>query len=205
MRFVLLVVLALAPLAGCSGREPRSDASAERLPTRLSGLDRLCVGAASGTAFAVRCPSWLPRGEWGGRALRRARCEYLFDLNRRSAGRGGPYHALMGGRCGKFSLRTRGGQWPSRARRIRELGLIGSKPQRPGQRGSHFAPARLRVLRSARVGGRPALLLAKPYPAVTSPRCGTRTVPVTPSPCILPTRARPVTAGRAWSYELPAP
>lgn len=166
MRFVVLAFLALALLPGGSDRPPRSEAPAERLPTRLNGLDRLCADAASDTARVVRCTSWLPRGEWDGRALRSARCEYLLDLNRRSAGRGGAYHALMGGRCGKFSLRTRRGRWPAKPRRVRDLGLIGSKPQAPGERETYFAPVRLRVLRRASVGGRPALLLvAGPYPA----------------------------------------
>lgn len=165
MRFALLAALGLAVLAGCNGREPHPEAPAERLPSRLSGLARLCENAAADTSLAVHCPSWLPRGAWGGRRLRSGTCEYLFDLNRRSAGGGGPYHALVGGRCGNFSLAARSGRWPAKARRFRDLGLIGSKPQAPGQQGSYFAPERLHVLRRTRVGERPGLLLmAKPFP-----------------------------------------
>ncbi len=163
-------------LAACDGREGSSttrrdtadrgqpETPAERLPSRLSGLGRLCRSAASDTSLAVRCPSWLPRGAWGGRALRSGECDYLFDLNRRS-GRGGAYHALVGGRCGTFSLRTRSGRWPVKARRIRDLGLIGSKPLTPGQTGAP-SPARLRVLRTTEVVHRRGLLLlATPFPA----------------------------------------
>ncbi len=114
-------------------------------------------------ALAVRCPSWLPLGAWGGRALRSGECDYLFDLHRRS-GQGGPYHAFVGGRCGNFSLRTRRGWWPVKPRRVRDLGLIGSKPLEPGQRGP-TSPARLRVLGTTTVADGPALLLvAKPFP-----------------------------------------
>jgi len=129
MRFSLLAALALAMLAGCDGRGESSTAppgAAERerpetrvknrLPSRLNGLSRLCANAASSEiALPVRCPSWLPRGAWGGRALGGGGCDYLFELHRRSAGRGGPYHAFVGGRCGNFSLRTRSGRWPVKA------------------------------------------------------------------------------------------
>ena len=180
MRFSLLAALALAMLAGCDGRGESSTAppgAAERerpetrvknrLPSRLNGLSRLCANAASSEiALPVRCPSWLPRGAWGGRALGGGGCDYLFELHRRSAGRGGPYHAFVGGRCGNFSLRTRSGRWPVKARRVSDLGLIGSKPQAPGEQGSYFAPARLRVLRTTKVADRAALLLvAEPFPA----------------------------------------
>jgi len=84
MRFALLAALVLPVLAGYEGGDSRPEGPPGRLPSRLNGLAGLGANAASGTAVAVRCPSWLSRGAWGGRALRDAKCEYLFDLNRRA-------------------------------------------------------------------------------------------------------------------------
>ena len=186
MRPALLAALVLAALTGCAGsdRSPpgppgpeRAERRVERLPARLAGLERLCTQATSYTVVAVHCPSWLPPGAWGGRAFRKGRCDYLFDINSRPLPRsasterrepfevGDPYHVFVGGRCGSFSLRAENGRWPVRARRVRDLGLIGSRSLQPGQRRRYPLPERLRVLRRTEVSGDPALLLlAEQFP-----------------------------------------
>jgi hypothetical protein len=112
----------------------------------------------------VLCPPSLPGGGWTveHRTLRQGRCEYLIDLIR--AARTGPYHALIGGRCGAFPLRVVDGEWPAAARLPRDLGLVGSLPLEPGQRVA--PPVRLRVLRRVEVDGEPGLLVrAREFPA----------------------------------------
>lgn len=177
MRFVLVAAVLLTGYPGCDDGQPRSatppdatqrqrpETTAPELPRGLGALGGLCHDAASGADPTVRCPTWLPGGRWGARELRSSRCEYLFDLNATASSIGGAYHALAGGRCGNFSLRTANERWPVVARRVRDLGLIGSKPLKPGERGN-FKPQRLRLLRRATVAGRPALLLmAERYPS----------------------------------------
>ena len=95
-------------------------------------------------------------------------CAYLADYETRPAGSGEAFHVLAGGRCAAFSLKTSGGRWPAALPAQRPgvaaddmLGLIGSKPLRPGQPGT--APherIRPRVVRGAWVAGHRALLLA---------------------------------------------
>jgi hypothetical protein len=81
-------------------------------------------------------------------------------MNTRPFGKNVPFHALAGGRCGRWSLTTRAGHWPAATTLADDLGLIGSKPLRPGQPSTTppiaVAP---RVLRRVDIGGHRGLLL----------------------------------------------
>lgn len=108
------------------------------------------------------CPMRLPAGRWivSHRSLRNGRCAYLLDLNTRPFGENIPFHALAGGRCGRWPLATRNGRWPADRALLDDLGLIGAKPLRPGQ-GSTTTPTPVppRVLHRVDINGHPGLLL----------------------------------------------
>jgi hypothetical protein len=85
----------------------------------------------------VLCPTQLTPGRSFVRhqTLRSGRREYLCDLETKPPGSGEAFHVLAGGRSGRFSLRTTtSGEWPRDTRLPRDLGLIGAKPLKPGQR-----------------------------------------------------------------------
>jgi hypothetical protein len=74
-----------------------------------------------------------------------------------------PFHVIFGGRCGRFSLRTRNGHWPRSPNEQDFLGLVARRSLKPGQK---RAPLQLpRVAAQVSVGRRPALLcVIAPYP-----------------------------------------
>jgi hypothetical protein len=121
-----------------------------------------CEALAASRSLPVHCPRRLPQARWvvAHRTLRTGRCEYLVDL----AAGGHRRHALAGGRCGRWPLRTRDGGWPAATPLARDLGLVGSKPQRPG-RPDADRTVRARVVRRIAVAGHPGLVLtAAPFP-----------------------------------------
>jgi hypothetical protein len=115
----------------------------------------------------VLCPQRLPAGRWvvNHRTLRIGRCQYLLDLETRPSGSDDPFHILAGGRCGRWPLETRSRRWPARVPLEPDLGLVGTKPLKPGQSAKDQQYVRLRVVRRARVAGHAGLVLtAAPYP-----------------------------------------
>ena len=131
-----------------------------------------CASLAATRTVAVLCPRELPRGRWhvGHGSLIRGRCAYLLDLETTPFGSGDAFHVLAGGRCGRFSLRTRDGRWPAGAVRAadldRYLRLLGVRPLTPGQRPGTEGVVRPQVLRNTTVHGQRALVVRMPaYPA----------------------------------------
>lgn len=82
---------------------------------------------------------------------------------------GAVFHVLFGGTCRPWNLRTQYGRWPgslSAPPAGDDLRLIGTTSLVPGQTKAARERARLRVLRRARIGSAPALVLRNaPYPA----------------------------------------
>ena len=131
-----------------------------------------CASLAATRAVAVLCPRELPRGRWqvGHRSLMPGGCAYLLDLETTPFGSGDAFHVLAGGRCGRFSLRTRDGRWPAGAVRAadldRYLRLLGVRPLKPGQRPGTEGVVRARVLGRTTVHRHRALVVRMPaYPA----------------------------------------
>jgi hypothetical protein len=139
------------------------------------GALETCRSAASQGTVQARCPAALPVADWGrGRALDSDPCEYLVELL------AGPsvggvrtrfYHLLFGGRCGRFDLAVRNGEWPLKGFIANDLRLVGVLPLKRGQSG-RGAPDRLRVLDRFRIAGRPALLLRHAERPLTSVHTG---------------------------------
>jgi hypothetical protein len=74
-------------------------------------------------------------------------------------GSGEAFHALAGGRRGRFSLRTSRGAWPVGASTSRDFGLVGARALPPGQRHDEQEPVRSELVRRVQVEGQRALLL----------------------------------------------
>ncbi len=180
MRRALLATAAAAALAtacgagssgtAAPGRE-RPAESAVALPAAPPQVAATCRSLAASRDVPVRCPPRLPRARWAvsHRSLRSGPCAYLLDLNARPLPRpdapDGAHHALAGGRCRPFPLRTAAGRWPAGPRLTGDLGLLGAEPTGPGGSWAEQRAVPLRVLRPVRVATHPALLLrAAPYP-----------------------------------------
>lgn len=169
-RHVILAFVAAALSGGCggdgrpgsaTGREGATRSSDVRLVRLPEGVVRRCAALAPRRAIPVLCPTRLPRAHWYVRyqTLRDGRSEYLTSLDTTPAGSGDPFHVLAGGRRGRFSLKVIRGSWPVDADLARGLGLVGAKPLKPGQRHDEQRAVRLKLVRTVKVAGHPALLL----------------------------------------------
>jgi hypothetical protein len=121
-----------------------------------------CQALAPRRDVPVLCPTALTPGPWFMRyqTLRRGRAEYLCNLETKPFGTGVAFHALAGGRTGRFDLRTTPRHtWPVDVHLHRDLGLVGAKGLKPGQRPEDEVRVRLRLLRRTTVRHHPALLL----------------------------------------------
>jgi hypothetical protein len=172
IRHRLVLAALLAGVAGCGGRAAHlqttatGSAAPSPAPATLkpapAAVATACSGLARSRVLPVRCPARLPSGRWtvNHRTLRNGRCAYLLDMNTRPFGKNVPFHALAGGRCGRWPLTTRAGHWPADPALADDLGLIGARPLRPGQP-STTTPTAVppRVLRRVVIGGHRGLLL----------------------------------------------
>ena len=170
MRVVVLAAVAILVGCGTDGRDrPEPPAGA----TRAAGTEflRRCAREAAGATVAVLCPTRLPTGGFERpRNYGDAPCTYLLNLEPRGFRKraGIVFHLLFGGTCRPWDLQTRDGRWPARltpARPGEDLRLIGATSLLPGQSEADRTRVALRVLRHARVGAAPALVLRNPpYP-----------------------------------------
>ena len=152
----VLACIAAAGLGACGGEAAApTPRTADGLRPAPENVLRRCDEVTLEVRLPVRCPARLPgRGRWHveHRNLGSAPREYVMDL----AGRGrGPFHLLLGGRARPWDLRPSGGRWPREAVAGGALRLIGARASRRVPP----PPVRPRVVRSAEVAGRPALLL----------------------------------------------
>ncbi len=189
----LVIVLAAALIAVVAGNAGDGERGRGRSSTQRAldagllvragpSVRAACRTVTAQSEMPPRCPSALaaPDGTWGrARALDRARCEYLIDIEPGPAGglpgQGAVFHLLFGGRCGSFDLRVRAGRWPARRSfPARDLRLVGSRPPAPGGTpvGRYFDPARPRVVRRIRVGPWPALVVRYPPLPLTTVHSG---------------------------------
>lgn len=162
------MLVVTAAVAGCGDRrDGGGDANSEEaraVEGRLVALPntavKRCAALAPRRSIPVLCPTRLPTARWYVRyqTLRSGRFEYLTNLDTKPAGSGDPFHVLAGGRRGRFSLKSIAGRWPVDADLSRDLGLVGTKPLKPGQRWDE-QPVRLKLRRHAKVTRHPALLL----------------------------------------------
>ena len=168
-RVRVVVFTAIAMLAGCGGAEPDTPTADTRAASTV--FTRECVREAGTVTIAVLCPSRLPTGGFETpRNYGDAPRSYLLNLEpsgfRNRAG--AIFHLLVGGTSRPWDLRTRGGRWPasvSAPRSGEDLRLVGTRDLIPGQSEADRKRVSLRVLRSARVGVAPALVLRNPpYP-----------------------------------------
>jgi hypothetical protein len=132
-------------------------AAPERLVAMPHAAIRRCAALGPRRDVPVRCPTRLPDAQWRLRyqTLERGRRAYLADFRTRSSTKGLAYHALAGGRVGRFPLRVRRGAWPAALPLARDLGLLGARQDRRGR----WHPVRLEVVRSARVRSSRALVI----------------------------------------------
>ena len=168
-RVRVVVLTAIAMLAGCGGAEPDTPTADTRAASAV--FTRECVREAGTVTIAVLCPTRLPTGGFETpRNYGDAPRSYLLNLEpsgfRNRAG--AIFHLLVGGTSRPWDLRTRGGRWPanvSAPRSGEDLRLVGTRDLIPGQSEADRKRVSLRVLRSARVGAAPALVLRNPpYP-----------------------------------------
>jgi hypothetical protein len=181
-RRALPAVLAAALVAGgCGGAAEQPAKPVERLAlVAAPGAWRdACRAAAARFAGTVLCPARLPAAapgrlrpfalEFGARPEAHERCAWQVSMQ--IAGferaRGGAFHVLASGQCRPLSLDAARGRWPADPAGVeRRLGLVGSGPLRPGERGARFRPVRPRLLGRAAVRGHPAVVVAYgAYPA----------------------------------------
>jgi hypothetical protein len=157
--------------AGCGGdggqraptpaSRPAPQPTVDEFVSLPAAILRRCAALASGRDVAVLCPTRLPKARWkvAHQTLRGGRLEYLIDLETNRTGSGDPFHVLAGGRHGRFLLNTTNGKWPTNTGLTRDLGLVGAKPLKPGQRHEQQQPVRLKLVRRSTVGEYLALLL----------------------------------------------
>ena len=163
---------AVAMLAGCGASEPGPrEPSAPDTRAASSGFAQQCSEQAGFASVAVLCPARLPLGGFESpRGYGDAPCTYLIDLEPRGVARrpGTVDHMLFGGTCRPWDMRPRHGRWPATSAPARagvDLRLIGSTSLIPGQTEADRKRVGLRVLRRARIGSDPALVLRNPpYP-----------------------------------------
>lgn len=177
MRAVALAVAVLAAAGswGCGAEAPSPAAGRPPAETRpaTAQFTAACAREAGRVSLAVLCPARLPdSGYEPARGFGDPPCAYLVNLEPRNMTErpGSVFHLLIGGRCRPWDLRTRGRSWPAEPRSATgdgDLRLVGSEPLRPGESALEEAErVGLRVLRAARVGAAPALVLRNPpYPA----------------------------------------
>lgn len=171
-RVVVALVAAGGLAVGCGGDGGQADATTPRRPATPAAVDHLvslpaatvrrCLALASRRDIPVLCPTRLPKARWyvAHQTLRGGRNEYLTDLETKpGAAAGDPSHVLAGGRRGRFSLETTDGKWPADTDLPRDLGLLGAKPLKPGQRHDEERRVRLRLVGRSSLGKHPALLL----------------------------------------------
>jgi hypothetical protein len=184
-RHVVMAVIVVGTAAGCgggdSGAAKTSPARTAAPPTPTEQLPRVprlvvqrCAALAPRRDIPVLCPTRLPKARWFVRyqTLADGRLEYLTDLETKPQGSGDPFHVLVGGRRGRFSLKTTtDGEWPVDApvpsptccaTTPRDLDLIGA---RQGKQPDTWEPVRLKLRRRTTVARHAALLLmAAGYP-----------------------------------------
>ena len=163
---------AVVVLAGCGAADsaPR-DASATHTRAASARFAQQCAEEAGSVAVAVLCPARLPLGGFESpRNYGDAPCTYLLNLEPRGMLKrpGAVFHLLFGGTCRPWNLRTQDDRWPavpSAAPADDDLRLIGNTSLTPGQTEADRKRVGLRVLRRARIGSEPALVLRNaPYP-----------------------------------------
>lgn len=166
------LIVSSGDLRGLEGG-PASSAS-DRPPTLHRVPQRLTAGcqkvAAATLGIEVLCPTQLPATP-PDTELRIAHLDlapekrsYLIDAEIEDASGETPFHVLIGGTPGGYSMRTRNGRWPSVFPQRDPLRLIPLRALVPGQRGEPRR-ATVRVLGTVKVGGRPAIVLQLPrYP-----------------------------------------
>ncbi len=160
-------------LAGCGAAEPQPrGGSATDTRVASARFAHACAKDAGSVSVGVLCPTRLPAGGFESpRSYGDAPCTYLIDLEPRGMleRAGEVFHLLFGGTCEPWSLDTRDGRWPAGldgARAGDDLRLIGTTSLTPGQTEADRRRVRLRVLRRARIGPNPALVVRNPpYPA----------------------------------------
>lgn len=167
----MAVVVAGGVAAGCGGdggqgaatpaSRPAPQATVDEFVSLPAAIARRCAALAPRRDVALLCPTRLPKARWkvAHQTLRAGRLEYLIDLETNRTGSGDPFHMLAGGRHGRFSLNTTNGKWPTNTHLTRDLGLVGAKPLKPGQRREQQQRVRLKLVRRSIVGEHPALLL----------------------------------------------
>lgn len=156
-------------MAGCGDRQDEGAAAnseeAGAVEGQLVALSdravRRCAALAPQRAIPVLCPTRLPTARWYVRyqTLRGGRLEYLTNFDTKPVGSGDPFHVLAGGRRGRFTLKSIAGRWPVDTNLPRDLGLVGAKPLKPGQRWDKQRPVRPKLRRHVKVTRHPALLL----------------------------------------------
>ena len=168
----MTVLAAVVILVGC-GTDERDRPEPPAASTRAAGSEflRRCAREAAGATVAVLCPTRLPSGGFERpRNYGDAPCTYLLNLEPRGFRKraGTVFHLLFGGTCRPWRLQTRDGRWPARlaaVRRGEDLRLIGATSLLPGEPEADRERVALHVLRHARVGTAPALVLRNPpYP-----------------------------------------
>jgi hypothetical protein len=168
----VIVLAAVVILVGC-GTDERDRPEPPAASTRAAGTDFLqrCAREAASATVAVLCPTRLPIGGFERpRNYGVAPCTYLLNLEPRGFRKraGTVFHLLFGATCRPWNLQTRGGRWSARltaARAGEDLRLIEDASLLAGQSEADRKRVALRVLRHARVGAAPALVLRNPpYP-----------------------------------------
>lgn len=139
-----------------------------RVPPRLTAACREVAAATRGTE--VVCPTRLPATSPANKLriahldLAPERRSYLIDAEMEALSSETPFHVLIGGTQSGYSMRTKNGRWPLAFPQRDPLRLIPLRELEPGQRGAP-RPATVRVLKTANIGGRPAIVLQlPPYP-----------------------------------------
>lgn len=167
-----VVFAAVMMLAGCGASDSeRREASASDTRAASARFAQQCAQEADSVAVTVLCPARLPLGGFESpRNYGDAPCTYLINLEPRGMLKraGAIFHLLFGGTCRPWDLRTQDGRWPAvppAARAADDLRLIGNTSLVPGQTEADRERVRLRVLRLARIGSAPALVLRNaPHP-----------------------------------------
>ncbi len=118
-------------------------------------------------AVAVLCPARLPLGDFESpRNYGDGPCTYLINLEPRGMLKraGAVFHLLFGGTCRPWNPRTQDGRWPAilSAPPAGDDLLTEKTSLAPGQTEADRTRVRLRVLRGARIGSAPALVLRNP-------------------------------------------
>lgn len=137
-----------------------------KAPSRLADL---CVDLAKREDVVVRCPRLLPHEPAPGRLtiahrdLAAGSASYLIDAEIEPASGDTPFHVVIGGTTGPYSLRTRAGRWPRSFPKEDPLRLVPERPLEPGE--TSASKVRVTVLGRPHIKGVPAIVLRMPeYP-----------------------------------------